>query len=90
MEREKYYPEGKLYLTPQNKYFIRDLTTLSQAYTENLTLEAIAIACDLDHNLIVDLNGIRGIIPRSEGAYSIDDTEVKDIAIISKVNKPVC
>ncbi len=33
---------------------------------------------------------MRGIIPREEGAMGISDGSTRDIAIISKVNKPVC
>ena len=46
--------------------------------------------CDSSHNLIVDLAGIKGIIPREEGAIGIKDGSVRDIAVISRVNRPVC
>ena len=46
--------------------------------------------CDSEHNLIVDLGGIRGVIPREEGAIGIREGQVRDIALISRVNKPVC
>ena len=32
---------------------------------------------------------MKGIIPRNEGALGIEDGSVRDIAIISRVNKPV-
>ena len=41
-------------------------------------------------HLIVDLAGIKGIIPREEGAIGIKDGSVRDIAVISRVNRPVC
>jgi len=37
----------------------------------------------------VDLGCMRGIIPREEGALGIDEGSVRDIALISRVNKPV-
>ena len=49
-----------------------------------------ALLCDYDHNLIVDLGCCRGVIPREEGALGIREQTVRDIAIISRVNKPVC
>jgi small subunit ribosomal protein S1 len=39
--------------------------------------------------LTVDLYGITGIIPREEVAYSVDGEEIKDIAIITRVGKPI-
>lgn len=53
-------------------------------------LESRVLLCDREHNLHVDLGAVRGIIPRVEGAVGIDDGSVRDIALISKVNKSVC
>ena len=53
-------------------------------------LEARAVICDSEHNLIVDLPCIKGIIPRVEGAIGIESGETRDIALIAKVSKPVC
>ena len=66
------------------------LTSLSEAMERRRILEARAVMCDSEHNLIVDLGGIRGIIPRQEGAVGIREGNVRDIALISRVNKPVC
>jgi small subunit ribosomal protein S1 len=53
-------------------------------------LEAKVSLCDLEHNLIVDLGCMKGVIKREEGAVGIDTGKTKDIALISRVNKPVC
>ena len=53
-------------------------------------LEGRALLCDYNHNLIVDMGCCRGVIPREEGALGIKEQTVRDIAIISRVNKPVC
>ena len=53
------------------------------------TVEAIAILCDSHMNLIVDLKCIKGIIRKDEVAYSKDGEQIKDIAVISRVGKPV-
>lgn len=63
---------------------------MREAIEKNITLEARATLCDNEHNLIVDLPFGKGIIPRIEGAVGIDDGSTKDIALISRVNKPVC
>lgn len=85
-----YKPEGVLWESAENRQGLRSLAALQEAYTQNKTLEARAVLCDNDHNLIVDLGLMRGIIPRCEGAIGIEDGSTKDIAIISRVNKAVC
>lgn len=86
----KYYPEGHLLETAENKLKIRSPLSLADAYSKGEIIEARAALCDAEHNLIVNLNGIKGIIPRCEGAIGIEDGSTRDIAIISRVGKPVC
>ena len=53
-------------------------------------MEGRVLLCDTQHNLHIDLGVMSGVIPRCEGALGIEDGRVRDIALISKVNKPVC
>lgn len=85
-----YFPEGELIHTIENRNAVKSVSSLKEAMQTGMTLEAKVQVCDNEHNLIVDLNGIKGIIPRIEGAMGIETSETKDIALISKVNKPVC
>lgn len=85
----KYYPEGVIYETKQNKRSISSVPTLHESFFEGRILEAKATLCDGEHNLHVDLGGIKGIIPREECALGISEGTTKDIAIVSRVNKPV-
>ncbi len=85
-----YLPEGHLINTIENKNAIKSVFALQEAMLHGQILEARAKICDGDHNLIVDLPCIKGIIPRIEGAIGIEDGSTRDIALISKVNKPVC
>lgn len=85
-----YKPEGMLIHTAENQRALRSISTLREAMHEGKILEARAIICDKEHNLIVDLGCCRGFIPRLETVIGIDDGSVRDIAIISRVNKPVC
>ena len=85
----RYKPEGKLISTAENRAALADIGSIMQAYTRKTPLEARVILCDNDHNLHLDLGPIRGIIPRNEGAIGIEDGSVRDIALISRVNKPV-
>lgn len=86
----KYRPEGKLINTENNAYYLAKEERLREAAEKGVILEARAIVCDCDHNLHVDLGSMRGIIPRTECALGIEEGVTRDIAIISKVNKPVC
>jgi len=85
-----FYPEGMLLNKSENFNSFMSIENLKKAFAEQKILESKAIICDNKHNLIVDLGTIKGIIPREEGALGIKEGLVKDIAIISKVNKPVC
>ncbi len=85
-----YYPEGKLIGTAENLACMQSLSALAEAMHEERVLEARAVVCDWSHDLIVDLGGIKGIIPREEGAIGIREGKVRDIALISRVNRPVC
>ncbi len=86
---KKYFPEGILFETRQNKLNCASLNALRESYAEGRVLEARVTVCDNEHNLHVDLGEVRGVIPREEGALGIAEGNVRDIAIISRVNKPV-
>lgn len=86
---KKYYPEGFLIEKKQNKKYMETVSDLRECFFEDRILEAKAILCDREHNLHVDLGTVKGIIPREECAMGISDGSVRDIAIISRVNKPV-
>lgn len=86
----KFYPEGRLIDRAENKSAMQSAATLHDAMREERILEARSVVCDNEHNLVVDLKCMRGVIPREEGAIGIREGTVRDIAIISRVNKPVC
>ena len=87
----KYTPEGTRITTIQNREYISSLQGLEKALDRQLILEAPAILCDHNFNLHVSLGGgICGIIPRTECEYMRDNEEIKDIAILTRVGKPVC
>lgn len=85
-----YYPEGRLINTMENLSAMQSTSQLMEAYHDGKILEARAVVCDSSHNLIVDLGVMKGIIPREEGAMGIKEGTVRDIAVISRVNRPVC
>ncbi|MGN0686722.1 MAG: S1 RNA-binding domain-containing protein [Oscillospiraceae bacterium] len=86
----EYLPEGALFQTEDNRAFLRSYFSLLDCLNSGRILEAPCIICDSRHNLIVDLGCMRGVIPREEGAIGIAEGTTKDIALISRVNHPVC
>lgn len=84
-----FLPEGCLIEEDTNLNYMQSITSLTEAYREQRILEARATVCDSNHNLTVDLGPIKGIIPRKEGAIGIKEGKVRDIAVISRVNRPV-
>ncbi len=86
----EYLPEGELYKSPSNAQNISCITALEEMLRKGTIAEAVCTLCDSSHNLIVDLGFTQGIIPRTEGAIGIEDGTTRDIALISRVNKPVC
>lgn len=77
-------------MSPDNQGCIKSIFALQEAMLQGKILEARVLLCDNEHDLHVDLPCAKGIIPREEGALGISEGTTKDIALITKVNKPVC
>ena len=86
---KKYCFEGKLLNTPSNVNSLKSRAALEEACEAGTVLEGVCEMCDKEHNLHINLGMMKGIIPREEGALGIDSGEVRDIALISKVGKPI-
>ena len=85
-----YKPEGSLIDTKSNIATLKSVSSLREAMISGKILEARVMCCDQNHNLIVDLGCMKGVIPRYEAALGIESGDIRDIAIISRVNKPTC
>mgnify|MGYP002519498788 FL=1 len=83
-----YYPEGMFPRSLRADEMTRE--QLKKACLEGTILEATARSATPQHDLLVDLGGIQGIIPRADTAIGIAEGTVRDIAILSRVGKPVC
>lgn len=83
-------PEGALLDTPENQAALSSVQGLLQAQAAGRILEARVSMCDSSHNLWVNLPCMKGMIPREEGALGIAEGELRDIALIARVGKPVC
>ncbi len=80
-----YLPEGR----NKNSNYIINEKSLYAAYAGQEILEGTALKCDNRHNLIVSVGNFTGLIPRDETAMGIREGDVREIAIISRVNKTV-
>ena len=79
-----YLPEG---MDLRRGGFTAD--ALRKAKADGSILQATAVVCTEDHDLLVDLGCCVGRIPKHEAAIGIEEGTVRDIAILSKVGKPV-
>ncbi len=86
----EFQPEGQRLEKAESRAARYSFERLREAAEKGEILEARAALCDSAHNLIVDMGGMTGIIPREECAVGIAEGTVRDIAILSRVNKPVC
>ncbi len=83
----QFFAEGDMLEFSQTKYTPEQLY---DALNTNAILEARTKLCTPEHDLIVELGCMEGIIPRDECAIGISEGYTRDIAIISRVGKPVC
>ena len=66
-----FLPEGWLMDTAANRSLCRNPAGLWEAFHTRTILEARALLCTQQHDLVVDFGFCRGIIPRCEGALGI-------------------
>lgn len=85
-----FYPEGWQDPAAEGKKTSYSISALKEAAATTEILEGTAYMCDSDHNLMVNLGCMVGVIPRVEGAIGIEEGITRDIALISRVGKTVC
>ena len=84
-----YLPEGGRLQSAENKELTSTLSGLERAMNGSMILEGIVTMCDSELRLHVDLPCGEGIIDPEEALYCRAGEERKDIAIITRVGKPV-
>ncbi len=84
-----YLPEGSLLDRPENLAKCASADSLLRCVATREVLEGTALSCDAQHNLYVKLGRFTGMIPRQEAALGISEGSTRDIAILSRVGKPV-
>lgn len=85
-----YTPEGTRMDTAENTELISSLAGLEKAMATGRILEAPVLLCDNKMCLHVDLCGMDGIIEKEQAVFSPSGAPSKDIAVITRVGKPVC
>ena len=86
----RFLPEGRRLNTPENRGACASLEALRSARDRGVILEGQALSCSPEHHLTVSLGPFTGVIPREEAALGVAEGTVRDIAILSRVGKPVC
>jgi len=91
MDEQKFMPEGwDLVGNGYDEEQERKIAFLTEAKEKNETLEGLVTMADPEFNLYVDLDGIKGIVPRVEVSATVEaDGLPRPVASITKVNKRV-
>lgn len=79
---QPFSPEGRCGLPPGPEALRRGMVT-------GEIFRAMCIKCDQHHRLHVDLGPVNGIIPREESVLGLAEGKVREIAVLSRVGKPV-
>ena len=85
----KFLPEGELLNTKENRDLLSSRAGLERAMMQGTILEGVATVCDGEMRLHVELGCMRGIIPPEEAVLCRTGESRKDIAVVSRVGKPV-
>ena len=85
-----FLPEGRVIDTPDNLAACATRSALACAMERQVILEGRAISCSPEHDLLVSVGPFIGKIPREETALGVAEGNVREIAILSRVGKPVC
>jgi small subunit ribosomal protein S1 len=85
-----YKPEGYLFSTPENTEYISSVKGLEKAMRDSKIIEGMVSLCDSNMTLHIDLGEVRGIMDKEESIYCREGERLKDIAVITRVGKPIC
>lgn len=85
-----FLPEGRLRFSRENQKLCSTPEGLRSAMESQTILEGQTLLCDSEHALVVRVGPYTGLIPRSEAALGIAEGTTREIAILSRVGKPIC
>ena len=87
--KQLYLPEGSRIRSEENREAVATLSALERAIEKESILEGIVTLCDGDMRLHVELPCAEGILEREEVVHCHGAEERKDIAILTRVGKPI-
>ena len=85
-----YRPEVALLYDPENHEYLSSLQMLERAMNEGRILESTVLYCDSSMQLHIELGNYVGIMDRTEAVFCRPGETIKDIAVITRVGKPIC
>lgn len=88
--RSCFLPEGRRLCTPENLAICATKAALLAARDRELILEGQVLLCDPGHDLLVKVGPFLGRVPRLETALGVAEGTTREIAILSRVGKPIC
>lgn len=88
--RSCFLPEGRHLCTPENLAICATRAALIEAKDRELILEGQVLLCDPSHDLLVKVGPFLGRVPRQETALGVAEGTTREIAILSRVGKPIC
>lgn len=86
----RFLPEGRQLDTPENRAACASRTALLTARDRGDILEGTALMCNAEHDLLVRVGSYIGRIPRGDTALGVSEGTTREIAILSRVGKPIC
>lgn len=86
---DSFKPEGELYFSAENQSILASVAGLERAMQNGTVIEGVAVLCDSDLRLHIDLKCALGILEPEEAVFCREGEKRKDIAIVSRVGKPV-
>ena len=90
MPQGEYLPEGTRLHQPDNHRLHSSAEGLQWAWQNGVILEGMATLCDEKRDLYVRMGDFRGRIPKAEAGIGSAQGKMREIAILSRVGKPVC
>ena len=86
---ELYLPEGERLYSAANRALLSSEEGLERAVREELLVEGLVRLCDSERQLHVDLGIAKGILSPEEALYRRPGEAFKEVALITRVGKPV-
>lgn len=82
-------PEGRYLETAENQRLCSSKEGLETAMMAETIVEGMALRCEEGHGITVSLGEFVGFIPWYEGAIGLEQGLVREIAVMSRVGRPV-